>query len=121
MAIGIDVAEGRFVGDDNYDRFAALIGLADVDDPDPRRFGCERAVILQHVRVVTEDLWGADVVAQDFFRRRDGGGERKVIDERAYEFRLGGPFFDGLGEVRVHWLSVKQKGKKEQWREAHWI
>ena len=102
--VDFEIADGLFGAEEDHDRIAAFVGLADVDDFDAHGFGGDRVVIGQQLSIICEFLRGPDVVPENVLRRRNGGGFGKVVHQTAAELRFCGPLFDRLGKVGVERL-----------------
>ena len=101
VAILLKILDIRFGRHPHDDEFPAFIGLADRLDLHAWRRGRQGAVVLEHVGVVGEFSWSADVVTEDVLRTWDAGDFGQVIDERAAVSRFAGPLDIRFGEVVV--------------------
>jgi hypothetical protein len=74
----------------------------------------EGVVIAKYIGVVSELFGRADVMAEHIFGRGHTGARREMVDQRANELGLGGPFFDACGEIRIHGLRGGRGGENSK-------
>ena len=112
--VGVEVADGVFVGDGHYQALAPF-----VRGPGGEYFdalgGCGQGpVVAAQIGYVGEFLGSPGVVADDVLGARNAGSLRKVIDERAHELGPGGPLLHQLGVLLVLRLPGLGKGGGNQ-------
>ncbi len=115
----VEVREGIFGADEDDDGLAAFLGVAGADDFNAAGMGGEGVVVAQNVSIVGELFGRADVVAEDVAWGRDGAARGQMIDQRAEEFRLGGPGVDVRREVGIHGLGRGRGGSNRETGEQH--
>jgi hypothetical protein len=97
----VEVLDGLLVGDGDDHPVTAFLGLADVEDLDPRRRRGQGPHVFVDVGRIAQDVLGPGDMAEDLERRGYALGVGQVVDVLGGEAAVGGEFEDLLGVFLV--------------------
>jgi hypothetical protein len=111
----VEVLDGLLVGDGDDHPVAAFLGLADVEDLDPRRRRGQGPHVFVDVGRIAQDVLGPGDVAEDLERRGDALGVGQIVDVLGDEAAVGRELEDLLGVLLVDLLlgQGRRRGQAE--------
>ena len=113
FAILFQVRDGILRTNEYDDGVATFFGFADAQNLDAAGMRRQAVVVTKHICIICELFGRADVMAEHVLGGRHTGAGGKMVNQRAQELRLGGPFLDARRVIRVHCLGP---GRRLSWR-----